>query len=171
MIFLLALPAYHGARADDTSEYYIKAAYLYNFAKFMTWPDDTFESEDSPFILCILGASPFGDAIKTLEDKMIGKRKYSVQFCEDMGQMKECHILYISSSEKERVQTILGEAAKTPRLTVSDMEDFTQKGGMVRFILKGKKIHFEINIDNVKRSKLNVSSRLLKIATIVKNTP
>ena len=171
MTFLFALQAYHGARAEDTSEYYIKAAYLYNFAKFMTWPDDTFEGPDSPFILCIVGNSPFGEAIKTLDNKMIGKRKYVVQSCEDLGQVQKCHILYVSPSEQGHIQTILNKAAGISCLTVSDLEDFTQNGGMVRFFLKGKKIQFEINIDNVKRSKLNVSSRLLKIATIVKNNP
>ena len=171
IVSFFSLPVHYGANADDTSEYYIKAAYLYNFAKFMTWPDDTFENSDSPFNLCIIGISPFGDAIKTLDNKMIGKRKFTVQYCEDIGQVKKCHILYISTSEKEHIQTILKKSEGTPRLTVSDMEDFVKKGGMVGFMLKGKKIHFEINVDNIKSSKLNVSSRLLKIATIVRNKP
>lgn len=156
------------AGSDISSEYYIKAAYIYNFAKFMTWPEDKFEDPGTPFRFCILGESPFGDATKTIEGKKVGKRKFIISHHKDVSQVKSCQILYICSSEKKKVRAILKKLEGAPCLTVSDIEGFARNGGMVNFIYEKKKIYFEINVENISASNLKVSSRLLRIARVVK---
>jgi len=145
-------------------EYAVKSTFLYNFAKFTEWPAETYEDPEAPVILCILGKNPFGKAIRVIENKIIRGRPLLVRECRDV--IKKCHILFISSSEEKNLPKILSETKGLPCLTVSDMEGFVRFGGMIRFFRMGKKIRFEVNPDAAKRSRLKISSRLLKLALI-----
>ncbi|OGP92967.1 MAG: hypothetical protein A2156_10395 [Deltaproteobacteria bacterium RBG_16_48_10] len=169
-IILLCLAA--GCIAASTaqsqeSEYMIKAAFLYNFAKFVDWPDGSFMDDLSPIRLFIIGADPFGDTLDSLKDKTIKARRLTIKRIQKIEEMDKPHILFISSSEKGNVRRIIESLKREPVLTVSEIQEFCQQGGMINFIRLGNKVQFEINPDAVQKKKLVISSRLLNLAKIV----
>lgn len=169
--FIILMPLLFSSMsmAAETSENEVKAAYLFNFAKFVEWPEKAFASKTSPIILCILGDDPFGDALANLEMKKIKGRSLTVVKAHNKEQLKTCHMLYVSESEKKELSDIITRTDNKPCLTVGSMEDFASKGGMIGFVRKGKNIRFEVNLDRVKRAELAISSRLLNLALIVKD--
>jgi hypothetical protein len=150
------------------AEYEIKAAYLYNFAKFVEWPAETFTDPSLPFGICIIGEDPFGDTLDTIKGKNVKGKKLEIRQYAGNSELKECHILFISPSEKKNLADILEMTKDRHILTVSDMNKFADHGGMI-FMNKAKnKIRLEINHEAAKHSGLKMSSKLLKIAKIVK---
>ncbi|QTA87601.1 YfiR family protein [Desulfonema magnum] len=168
---MIFIPLNTASQTVKSSEYVVKATFLYNFAKFVEWPAHAFERPDTPVILCILGKDIFGDALKTIENKVIRGRTLLIRHCQDTNEAKGCHILFISPSGDKNLQEILSDIKDTPCLTVSDTEAFAQRGGIIRFFTMGNKIRFEINPEAAKRSHLKISSRLLKLARIFKEPP
>ena len=149
-------------------EYHIKAAFLLNFAKFMEWPSHAFSDTSTPLILCILGKDPFDKALKTIEDKIAKERRLVIKKASCIEDMKECHILFISTSEKKNLSVILSKIKGLPILTVAETKNFCQSGGIVNFIVVKNKIRFEINVEAAKRIGLKISSKLLKLSKIIK---
>ncbi|OQX09074.1 MAG: hypothetical protein BWK80_47330 [Desulfobacteraceae bacterium IS3] len=165
-IWIVFIPL-SGVCSDD-KEYSVKAAFLYNFAKFVQWSDTAFKSPDEPLVLCILGESPFGNALGTIENKeVLNKRKLSVKLCKNIRDVSVCHILFISSSEEENLSSILSVIKTMPMLTVSDTEGFAQRGVMINLINMDNKLRFEVNTDAVNKMPFRLSSQLLKLAIIV----
>ncbi len=154
------------AAADKPSEYRVKATFLYHFAQFTEWEPGVFESDNSPLMLCILGEDPFGDALKDIENKNIRGRPLFIRKCKDSKEISGCHILFVSPSEEGNLMNILSDIKDQPCLTVSDLEGFTQLGGIIKFFIMENKVRFEINPDAADRSRIKISSRLLKIADI-----
>jgi len=168
---LLVLNTQDNAYAKQTpsSETLIKAAFLYNFAKFVEWPVDAFADDQTPLTLGILGKDPFGDALETIRDKSVGGRRLEIKRSKTIQDLEKCHILFISGSEKNRVKMIFNGLKGSNTLTVGDMESFAQRGGIINFISVDKKIRFEINVDAAMQTGLKISSKLLKLARIIKN--
>jgi len=152
-------------------EYQVKAAFVYNFAKFVEWPAAAFASLQAPIILCVIGADPFGEALETLQDKTVRDRKLGIQQYVRAGSLAACQIAFISASEKEHLPQLLEPIKDAPVLTVSDMDSFLQAGGMINLVTVDSKIGFEINLDAARRAGLTISSQLLKLATVVKGKP
>ena len=148
-------------------EYQVKAAYLYHFAKFVDWPSDSFKDDQSPVYLTILGVNPFGPALDSIKDKTVKGRKLIIKQCPSIDLLGGCHILFISPSEKANLKQILNALKNSSVLTVSETERFTQQGGMINFITQDNRIQFEINPVAAQRSRLKISSQLLKLARIV----
>ena len=176
LLFLSALPAAGAeARAEALSptEYELKAAFIYNFTKFITWPAGSFESDESPINVCLLGSDPFGGAIDALKDKSSRGKPFTVNRIATAGQERilslPCHVLFISPSEESRLPKLLKLLGRAPLLTVSDMAGFSQSGGLIGFKMKGNRIAFTINNDKAKASNLKISSELLKLAEVVGN--
>lgn len=168
---ILLLPFIHArssAQADVTSENDVKSAYLFNFAKFVEWPERAFASKTSPIILCVVGEDSLGAALDNLESKKIKGRPLVVVRSRNKEQIKPCHILYVSDSEKKDLPDILSRFGGRSCLTVSSVSDFANQGGMIGFVRKGNNIRFEVNLEAIKRGELSVSSRLLNLALIVK---
>jgi len=159
------------AETKPSPEYLIKAAFLFNFTKFVEWPAESFKNDLSPFNLCILGADPFGPALDTIKDKTVKGRQLKIRRVNKVNDMEGCHILFISASEKENLKHILNFARNSNILTVSEIEGFAQLGGIINFIIIDKKVQFEINPDAAQHSKLKISSQLLKLAKIVTSEP
>jgi hypothetical protein len=155
------------AEAKPSPEYLIKAAFLFNFAKFVEWPADAFKDDLSPINLCILGIDPFGPALDILKDKKVKGRPLRIKRVHKVDDIEACHILFISASEKENLKQILYALRNLSTLTVSEIEGFAQMGGIINFIIVNKKVHFEINTDAAEQSRLKISSQLLKLAKIV----
>ncbi|MBN1931851.1 MAG: YfiR family protein [Desulfobacterales bacterium] len=151
-------------------EYLVKAAFLYNFAKFVDWPIEVFEDEHAPIYLCILGKNPFDDdVIQSIENKTVDGRKLLVETSKHAKDHSKCHILFISRSMEKEAKQILTDIKDRPVLTVSDIAEFTSLGGIIEFIVINNKIRFEINIDSARHAGLKISSHLLKMAKIVKS--
>jgi hypothetical protein len=163
----LVAPGTARGETPEFREYAVKVAFLYNFAKFVDWPPESFKNEASPFILGIVGADPFGAALETLKDKTVKGRRLIIRKLPRLENFDEVHLLFISGSEKSNVRNLLSSLKNHNILTVSDMERFAFQGGMLGLVNVDEKINFEVNIDTVSHSKLKVSSQLLKLAKIV----
>ncbi|MFH1109651.1 MAG: YfiR family protein [Planctomycetota bacterium] len=151
----------------------VKAAYLYNFAKFTTWPNNAFADESAPVVIGILGVDPFGETLdKTVEGKTVENRKFLVKRLpprseNDRTALRSCHILYISESLQSRWGSILELLGDAPVLVVGESDEFAAAGGMLSFVLSAGNIVFHLNRDAVERSKLQLSSKLMKLAKVV----
>jgi hypothetical protein len=166
----MAMSFHSEANAESlrSSENAVKATFLYNFTKFVEWPEGAFESPESSIILCILGEDIFGEAVKVIENKTAGGRQLVIRYSQSVAEIGGCHVLFISASEKKAFPRILEALRGVPVLTVSDAETFTQHGGIIRFFREDNKIRFEINLTAAKAARLKISSRLLKLARIFK---
>ena len=166
--FATAFVSKAGSQVLQMPEYLVKATFLYNFAKFTEWPDEAFEAPGSPLRICILGDGRFGDAFETIKSKTVGGRPLSIRFCGDVEESKGCHVLYIGYSEENHVSEILEKLDASTCLTVGDASGFVRSGGMLGFFLENNKVRFEANLSAIGRSRLSISSRLLKLARIYK---
>jgi hypothetical protein len=168
-VFLLVGISSLCAQQAKPGEYAVKAAYLYNFARFVDWPPGAAAPRESSFSICVLGQDPFGQALNTVlageavdGKPVVARRIYRPQ--EAAG----CRILFISASEEDRLKDILAALANSSVLTVSDIPQFSRRGGMIEFVLDGKKVRFEVNLTATQDAGLNLSSELLKVAMNVR---
>jgi len=152
-------------------EHEVKAAFLFNFAKFVDWP--AAESEDAkPFRVCLLGDGVFGIELeKTLAGKTLHDRPVRVERVTAPEPAKGCQILFISSSQEKSLPTILASLKGSPTLTVGEMDRFADRGGMIGFVMENKRVRFDINQGSAQASGLKISSELLKLAKSVKDAP
>ncbi|HKX29445.1 MAG TPA: YfiR family protein [Blastocatellia bacterium] len=160
------------AQTQPASVSQIKAAYLYNFAKLVEWPADAFKDADSPVVLGLVGDEPFGEI---LDQNMAGRkangRKVVIVRLKASDNLRACHLLFISASEKSRVPQILAGLKGANVLTVAEIPHFAQSGGIINFFQEEKRVQFEINVEAAERAKLKISSRLLSLAKLVKDEP
>lgn len=165
-----------GSHADsidssDSSEYLIKAGFIYNFAKLVQWPTTAFSQPDSPIVIGILGDDPFGATLdRIVADKKINGRALVVRrlkWSRDFKDVKDCNILFVSSSEKEHIDTVVEMMKQLPILTIGDAPGFARRGGIMNFTLEDNKVRFEVNVEAAKHADLTISSRLLTLAKIV----
>ena len=167
-LILFSLPVHGRANHDRQAEYLVKAAFIYRFALFVEWPSEAFNEPKSPLRLCILGEDPFGNAIETIEGQMIKSHKLSVKLCKTITEAKECHILFISDSERENLRQILNHIEGLHLLTITETPEAAQKGVIINLIKVGDKVRFEINLDAAERSNLKIRSQLLSLAKIIR---
>src|SRR5216683_4298671 len=155
---------------QSIDEYQVKAAFLYNFAKFVEWPAQAFTGPDEPISICIFGQNPFG---RSLDDAVRGKvvegRAFVVLKLSDFRQSGACKILFISSSERKSVRALLAQVKTGGILTVGETEGFAAEGGVVDFTLDEGRVRIEINVQAAEQQWLRISSKLLSLARIVKN--
>ena len=160
-----------GVDTSDSSEYLIKAGFIYNFAKLVEWPTSAFAQPDSPFVIGILGNDPFGATLDTIvADKKIDGRAFAVRrlrWSKDSKDLKGCNILFVSSSEKEHIDSVVETMKGLPILTIGDAPGFAKRGGIINFTLEDNKVRFEVNVEAAKHADLTISSRLLTLAKIV----
>src|SRR5664280_796736 len=157
-----------GGRAQETppTEYKLKAAFLFNFAKYVEWPPAAFAEATSPMVIGILGENPFRDDLEpTIRDKTINNRPLVIKEFRSPAEATNCHILFISTSEKQRLPEILKSLHGTSVLTVGETDRFTETGGMINFVAEGNKIRFQINDAVAKGAGLKISSKLLSLAS------
>jgi hypothetical protein len=168
---LCAIPP-GAAQGAAPGEYEVKAAFLYNFARYVEWPSGGDASSEDPFVIVILGEDPFGTAIdETLRGKTLGERAVVIRRAAQADDIGGCDILFIGDSEHRDLPRILDLFEGTPTLTVADMEEFAERGGVIRFRMEGARIRLDINRTAAQRAGLRVSSELLKLARIVGRPP
>ena len=154
-----------GAQEAAPSEFQLKAAFIYNFAKFVEWPADAFPAPDAPFVMGIIGDNPFDDTLgQTVLNKQINGHPFRVIQFKTLADLKSCHILFVSLSERKRLAEILRPLRGASVLTVSDLDHFLPAGGMIQFLMEGKKVRFAINDVAAKEAGLRISSKLLNLA-------
>lgn len=169
---MLLTPGVLAAQRRAAGEYEVKAAYLYNFAKFVEWPAAAFESERSPLVFCVVGQDPFGDSLQAvLGNEKIGQRELMVLKARSIDDPEVCHVLFASRSERARFDQVLAPVRDAGVLTVGDADGFLEAGGLVELTLDGERVRFEINGPAAERSPLKISSRLLRLARIVAPGP
>lgn len=156
------------AQVDPQSEHKFKAVYLYNFLKFVDWPDGAFADRSSPVRIGILGNDLLKKLLEeTVGSEMIGDRPVAVTQISSLDQVETCQLVFVSRSERESYREILTKVKGKPILTVGEEEEFFQMGGAVNFYFEGKKLRFEINLKSVKTADLSANSKLLRLAKIV----
>jgi hypothetical protein len=145
----------------------VKAAFIYNFAKFVEWPASSFDSATAPLRLCVLGSNPlYADLQNIVAEKRIGSRSLQVRRVEAV-EIKDCHVLFLGSVESYRLQQALQAAQGTGVLTIGDVAGFLDQGGMINFVFDQNRIRFEVNLKAAQGAHLQLSSKLLSLAKSV----
>ncbi len=156
------------AQSQTAGEYEVKAAFLYNFAKFIAWPDSSFADPRAPFAICVLGTDPFGRTLDgALEGKTIGRHPVTLARLEDATQARRCQMVFVSSSESRRLREIEDRLRGASVLLVGEFAGFADAGGALQFIIEDNRVRFLINTDAAQRAGLRLSSKLLSVATVV----
>jgi YfiR/HmsC-like len=161
------LPTVLGAESSLQGEYLLKAAFLYNFAKFVEWPDDRASGSDAPLTLCLLGEYPSADALDSIVGKTVRGRKLSIAHVRSVDEAKKCHMLYLAPSEVARMADVVRGLQNDPVLTVCDVNSCTQAGAMIAMRTEQQRIHLDINLAAVQRTPLKMSAQLIKLSRIV----
>ncbi len=181
---LLVVPIVPEALADSTrsQEYKIKAAFLYNFIKFVEWPKGEIGDSNEPITIGILGKCPFENAFELLKDKQAKNRKVVIKRFKGFKELKnsspndkaelqriinairKCHVLFICSCQKEELKEAIDSVKNHSVLTVGEVKGFLETGGVINFLMEENKVRFEINLAAAKRAELKISSKLLRLA-------
>jgi hypothetical protein len=157
------------AQSPPRGEYEIKAAYLFTFGRFVEWPARS-ARDDSSFTICVLGTDPFGAVLDTtLADAVIRGRKVGARRITSTDAATGCHIVFVSTSEERRIETIIASLTASGALTVSDVPRFAERGGMIQFVTAANRVRFEINLMSARDAGLTLSSELLRVASAVRN--
>jgi len=166
----LQLSAQEAGPAFD--EYQVKAAFLYNFAKFVVWPPGSFATPTDPIGICIVGQNPFGSALENMvQGKKVGDRAFAVRRFPDTLQASQCQILFIGAAEWRRTRALLDAVRNPGVLTVGESDDFMAFGGIINFRMDGPRVRIQVDLQMVEHAKLRISSKLLSLAEIAKRQP
>lgn len=166
---ILGLLLATAAQGQSAEEYRVKAAFLLNFARFVEWPPQEFKSTTDPIAICVVGQNPFGSS---LEEAVTGKRVEGRTFLVrqlSIGQpVSGCQLLFVSSSERNRLHAILAEIKIDGVLTVGETDTFASEGGMINLKIEAGRVRLQVNVEAAEEAKLRISSALLSLAQIVK---
>ncbi|NNE84230.1 MAG: YfiR family protein [Alphaproteobacteria bacterium] len=148
-------------------EYLIKAAILFNFAKFASWPESAFSYPNAPLRVCVLGDDPFGVALDGLHGKQVRNRSLATARISTVDEAPKCHILFVSGSEEADLPAILDYVAELPILTVGDIRRFANTGGIIALKEVENRSRIDINLGAAEKAGLKLSSKLLRLADTV----
>jgi hypothetical protein len=154
------------AAAHDPDEFSIKAAFVYNFAKFATWPPAAFAGPQAPLVLCTIGEVSFGMALSALHGKPVGERSLAVREATPAG-AHACHLLVVGQPQAARVGDLAAALKGRPVLTIGDADGFARRGGAIGLVVENSRVRFEVNPRAVEGSGVTLSSQLLRLARIV----
>jgi hypothetical protein len=152
----------------EVTEYEVKAAFIYQFIKFVEWPDGVFKNPADPVVIGVLGDEPF-DAVtgKTVRNKTVRGRKLTVRRIKSGEKPSTCHVLFCAASTAKDMPRILKSLEGSGILTIGDAEGLARQGLMINFVMTNDQVHFEINVKAAKRAGFEFSSKLLNLAAIV----
>lgn len=155
------------AAPDQVEEYAVKAALVFNFARFTDWPDGTFRSEDAPLRVCVFGGDGLREAFAAIDGRLIEGHPMQVHFTTNVRQLADSHLIFVPQTAREQWQQIRAALGERPVLTVGEMNGFLESGGMMNLVLEDNRIVFQVNRAEVKRAGLAISARILKLASVV----
>lgn len=165
---LLSAVLVAGQALSAPTEYEIKAVFLLHFSHFVEWPESAFGAPDAPFVLCVFGHDPFGEALDAaVEGESVGTREMSVRRIRDVADASACHILFVHHSEHARLAEILATLDHRSTLTVTDSDRRARRGEMIRLVRDRDRIRLRIDVEAARAAQLTISSNLLRAAEIV----
>jgi hypothetical protein len=154
------------------TEYQVKALFLLNFTRYVEWPAASFAETNTPIVIALYGEDKFGDELKkAVESKLVAGRTIVIRPVENDDEAAKCHLLYLNVSDKKRLGEILAKVKGLPVLTVGQTDQFMEQGGMINFVKKEGRVRLEINLDAARQANLQISSKLLSVADVVKGKP
>lgn len=157
-----------GQAADSSSEYQVKAVYLFNFGQFVEWPPQAYESPDAPFVIAVVGKDPFGDTLsEVVRGETIGGRPFVVKHYKEVGEITACNILFIARSETGRLEQWLQALRGRNVLTVTDIEGAERRGAVIALFTENNRVRMRINLSAARASSLVISSKLLRPAEVI----
>ena len=169
--WVLIVPPGMQGQHSKPKEYEVKATYLYSFSRFVEWPGQAPQVLTDSFAICVLGENPFGPVLEaTVAQETIAGKSVVARHIPTPQDALKCRVLFISSSEEKQLKQILACLGTASVLTVSDLPQFTDRGGMIQFILEGNRVRFEVNLAPAEHAGLTLSSELLKVAVNVRKT-
>jgi hypothetical protein len=172
LILSLSVPVNAGLQDQgvaDQAEYDIKAAFLFNFARFTEWPDQAFAGPTAPLVLGIYGVDPFNrSTLDEISSRSISGRRVEVRKMDDPKTLGDCHIIFVNGIDDKNLATLMSSIKNKPVLTVGESEKFGPSGGMIRFYIEDTKVRFEVHLPQVQRANLKISAKLLSLARVVR---
>jgi hypothetical protein len=167
LLSLLSLPLF-AAEVDSASDTAVKMAFVYNFGKFVEWPPAAFNDSGHRVVLCTIGdVSAFSQGLSEINGKKVQNRELQVVHIARLNDLGGCDTLFIAQSERDRLGDVLAAVSKRPTLTISDIEGFTDKGGMIGLLVRNERVQFDVNLTAARSAGLQISSELLKLAHAV----
>jgi len=160
---LVCMPAFKSLAGQSSTEYRIKAAFLYNFTSFVTWPEDV--TGTTGFTLCVLGDDPFGHLLDKLAGKSVNGEQLVIRRLGNPVSLDQCRLVFISEASSGQIGDALAVLHELPVLTVSDTRGFTERGGIIEFRIIDNKVRFDINLAAAESAGLSISSKLLSLAS------
>lgn len=145
----------------------VKAAYVYNFTKFIDWPSDGSSGKGEPLRICIVGSDSLRTLLGELHNREVKGRALTVVRIKDLNALEACNMVYISRSEERQFSLILQHLQGAPVLTVSDIPQFARKGGMIGFVTENERVKIEVNQRSIRQAGLKVSAKLLEVARVI----
>ena len=164
LIWMLLAQEVHSQKGT-AYEYQVKAAFLYNFAKFVEWPEQAFSDEQTPFKIGVLGTNPFGNAFDKVGQKRIKGHSFKVIYFDELPAQEQCHILFVRAEKAALLPQVLRQLDEASVLVIGETEGFVQGGGAINFFLDDGKVRFQINPQAAQRANLKISSKLLTDVT------
>jgi hypothetical protein len=164
-LFLAVAPP--GYTTDTNSEYQVKAAYLYNFAKFIQWPESAFASAKAPLVIGVFGKDPFKGELAPLTARKVRDRSIEVRTYTDAGKIDQCHLLYIAPAQAKQFAQLAQTLSSKPIVTVGDRTNFARAGGIIQFVTKRDRLRFIVNLDQARKINIKISAQLLALAVEV----
>jgi len=170
LLLTLVLSAASLCAQGESVEYRAKAAFMEKITRFINWPAiSSVQNNTSPFRLCVIGKNPFGDELQDMASiSRIKEKTTELVFLDNGSISSNCDMLFIARSKQQNLKSILEQLNASPVLTVADTSNFVSQGVMINFIYKDNRIHLEINNQAAKLANFKISSRLLKLATVLK---
>jgi hypothetical protein len=165
---VVCLSCMGATQAQAQSEDQIKAAFLFNFARYVEWPTTAFAGPDTAVRICMAGSTAFANVVaQTVSGKSVENRPVRVDTLAELSGASDCHILYLGEGIGSAAADVASSLSGVSVFTVADRAGFAKQGGMANFIRADNKVRFEINPSAAKMAGLKVSSRLLRLAKVV----
>jgi hypothetical protein len=169
---LIAAMMFARTAQGQVDEYRVKAAFLFNFAKFVEWPAHAFKTPADPIVICVLGQNPFGKVLEeTVSGKVVGGRTLGVRRISDTELACTCHILFVNTSKRKQLRSVIGRLKGAGVLSVGEYEGFTADGGVINFRMERGSVRLEINVAAAEYADLHISAKLLSLAQVVWKAP
>lgn len=147
------------------SEYDVKAAFLFQFTRFVQWPPESFDAPDAPLLICVLGSNPFGSSLREIsQGEAADSHALVVKSHDRVEDLDECHIVFVGGTDAPTAAKAIARLAGKRVLTVSDTADFAQRGGVIGFVRVDGKLRLQVNRGAAEASQLRISAKLLRLA-------
>jgi len=168
ILFLFGSGTAFAQQIDNVHDYQLKVVFIYNFSKFIEWPEAAFADNNASFQVCVVGENPFGESLQSLNSRLYKTHPIAVKFPQSLAEAKNCHILYIGESGKSTPwRDLIKNLGDAPVLTVSSSGDAAESGIGIGFVTKEGKIRWDLNLNATRKAQLKVSAKLVEIAASI----